>query len=95
MKQIKKSTIPSFIRPFLWSYDVKKMDAQKDKKRIITNVLNFGTKKATKWALSTYPKTTIKQALRRPLPGEWSDKSLNFWSILFNVKPRKVGRHIK
>lgn len=33
-------------KPFLWSYDIEKLDIEKDKRRIITNVLNWGTKKA-------------------------------------------------
>jgi hypothetical protein len=95
MKKKKKAAIPSFIRPFLWSYDTKAMNLQKDRKRIITNVLNLGTKKATRWALSTYPKTAVKAAVRKPLPGEWSDKSLHFWSTVLNVAPRGIHRHLK
>ncbi len=71
------------------------MDIKKDKKRILTNILNLGTTKATKWALSTYSKREIKDILRRPLPGEWNDKSLNFWSLLFNVTPIKTKRSFK
>ncbi|MFH1326482.1 MAG: hypothetical protein ABIH48_03365 [Candidatus Falkowbacteria bacterium] len=90
-----RKRIPLYVRPFLWSYDVKKMDVKKDKKRILTNILNLGTTKATKWALSTYSKREIKDILRRPLPGEWNDKSLNFWSFLFNVTPIKTKRNFK
>jgi len=90
-----KKKIPSYIKPFLWSYDVKKMDIKKDRKRILTNVLNLGTKKASEWALSIYSKQEIKNVLRHPLPGEWSDKSLNFWSRLFDITPRRIKRRFK
>lgn len=90
-----KKKIPSYVKPFLWSYDIKKMDIKKDKKRILTNILNLGTKKASKWALSTYSKREIKNVLRHPLPGEWNDKSLNFWSMLFNVTPGSTKRRFK
>ncbi len=90
-----RKRIPSYVRPFLWSYDVKKMDIKKDKKRILTNILNLGTARATKWAFSTYSKREIKDILRHPLPGEWNDKSLNFWSLLFNVTPIKTKRNFK
>ncbi len=90
-----KKKIPSYIKPFLWSYDIKKMDIKMDKKRILTNILNLGTKRASKWALSTYSKREIKNVLRNPLPGEWNDKSLNFWSLLFNVIPGSTKRRFK
>ena len=84
--------IPSLIKPFLWSYDYNKLDLQKDKKRILTNVLNFGTKTATNWALNNYSKKDIKEVLKKPMPGEWSPKSLNFWSLVLEVKPGSTKR---
>ena len=39
--------IPDFVAPFLWSYDIDALDIERDKKRIITNVLNLGTERAT------------------------------------------------
>ena len=42
-----KFDIPQYIKPFLWSYDINNLNKEIDKKRIITNVLNYGTKKAT------------------------------------------------
>lgn len=66
----------------------KKIDKKKNKKRIITNVLNLGTKKATDWLVDNYAKKDIKEAIINPLPGEWDKKSLNLWSIVFNVNPK-------
>ena len=87
--------IPKYIRPFLWSYDIKKIDIEKHKKRIITNILNLGSKKATDWILNQYSKQDIKNVLMNPLPGEWNKKSLNFWSIIFGVKPKDIKRKVK
>ena len=94
MKQPQKQRIPSYIASFLWSYDVAKLDLKKDKKRIVTNVLNLGTKKASQWVLNTYSKREIQAVLRQPLPGEWNDKSLNFWSWLFNITPQRTKRRL-
>lgn len=84
--------IPSFIQPFLWSYDISKMDLDRNKKRIITNVLNMGTARATDWLFSVYDKEDIKDTVAHPLPGEWSKKSLHFWALVFNVDPRGTER---
>ncbi len=87
-----ESNIPSFVRPFLWSYDVTKMDVERDKERIITNVLNYGTKQATDWVRETYGEEEIRKVLRHPRSGEWDRKSLNFWALVYDVTPQVMSR---
>lgn len=84
--------IPQYLKPFLWSFDFEKLDLERDKKRIITNVLNFGTKQATDWLFSVYNNKTIVDVLENPLPGEWNSKSLNFWGLIFGVKTKQAKR---
>ena len=84
----------SIIKPFLWSYDMSKIDLVKDKKRIITNILNFGTKKAVDWLFGKYAKSDLEEAIIRPLPGEWNKKSIHFWSIIFEVSPLDTSRQV-
>lgn len=86
--------IPSYIHPFLWSYDVDKLDLERDKKRIITNILNLGTTSATKWLFEVYSREDIKEAVINPLAGEWNKKSLNFWKIILDVKSDFVDRRV-
>jgi len=86
--------IPNYIHPFLWSFDVAKMDLNRDKKRIITNILNLGTTEATDWLFKTYSKDDIKSAIIDPLPGEWNKKSLHFWSMVLGVKHGSLKRTI-
>ena len=89
-----KSKIPSYVRPFLWSYDLSKIDLEKDKKRIITNILNYGTQEAVSWLFSVYEKSDIVALVKNPLPGEWGDKSLHFWSFILDVSPKISRRKI-
>ena len=77
--------IPLYVTPFLWSYDINQLDINRDKKRIITNVLNLGTIEATDWIFNTYSKKDIHEVLENPLCGEWNNKSLNYWSLLFDI----------
>jgi hypothetical protein len=86
------SSIPSFVRPFLWSYDIDRLDLERDKKRIITNVLNLGTHEATDWLFGAFSKTDVTDAIVHPLPGEWNKKSLHFWSLVLGVVPGKTTR---
>lgn len=86
--------IPKFVQPFLWSYDIKELDLLRDKKRIITNVLNLGTKEATDWLFKTYTRGDIKDCLLHPLSGEWNNKSIAFWSFLMDIKPGQTSMRI-
>jgi len=96
MKQ-KNTQILEKFKPFLWSYDIKKIDLEKNKDRIITNVLNLGTKEATDLLFKVYKRKDITKMVACPMPGEWSKKSLNYWSIIFDLdfkELKNVLRHI-
>jgi hypothetical protein len=86
--------IPKYIYPFLWSYDVDKMDLARNKKRIITNILNLGSSKATDWLFKVYSKADIKNTIINPMPGEWNKKSLHFWGMVFGVEAKNTKRRI-
>ena len=86
--------IPPFMAPFLWSYNLSELDLEKDKKRIITNALNYGTKEATDWVFSVFEEEDIKEVVRHPLPGEWSKKSINFWGLILGISVGNLSRHI-
>jgi hypothetical protein len=81
--------IPVYVKPFLWSYDTKRIDIGKDKRTIILNVLNLGTKKSIDWLLNNYTKEEIRQVIKNTYKSEWDNKSINLWSMVFNVKPKK------
>ncbi|MBU1167722.1 hypothetical protein KKC60_04940 [Patescibacteria group bacterium] len=86
--------IPTFVRPFLWSYDVNKIDLEKHKDRIIVNVLKFGTPKATDWVRKQYSTDEIKSILKGPVAIELDPKSRAYWSLIYNVdipKNKKVS----
>ena len=83
---------PPAVRACLWSYDIKKLDLERDKTLIITNVLNYGTKEATEWLFMQYPASLIASVVQTPLPGRWDKKSLALWALIFDVTPEVKGR---
>ncbi|MDP3283645.1 MAG: hypothetical protein Q8M56_04400 [Desulfobacterales bacterium] len=87
--------LPKYIKPFLWSYDANRLDREKDKQIIITNILNYGSQRAVIWLFKTYPENEIRNFVVHPSPGKWSKKSLNYWSLLLGVKPEVKIRRIK
>ena len=83
------------MRACLWSYDIGRLDQEDDKKRIITNVLNHGTKNATDWLTRTYTTNDIVEAIAKPLSGEWDAKSLNLWSLVYGAHPSDGARALR
>lgn len=85
--------IPLFIAPYLWSYNITQIDLERDKKRIVINVLNLGTKQATDWLFATYAKEEIRTIVAESLAGEWSKKSLRYWRLVLGINtPIKTNR---
>ena len=84
------SGIPAFLQSSLWSYDFKKMDPKRDRRTVITQVLNYGTTDQVKWLLRTYSDQEIKTVVREPQRGIWHPESLNFWTKIFNLKIDKT-----
>ncbi len=86
----KKNKLPQFLQPFLWSYDLSRMDLEKHKRIIIKNILDFGTRQATDWLRENYTKEEIKEVIRKSVRTEWSKKSINLWSLIYNVQPKET-----
>ncbi len=82
--------IPSFLKPFLWSYDLSRLDLAKHKKIIIKNILDYGTEEATNWLKKNYSERDIKEAIQQTTRTEWSKKSINLWSFIYNVQPKET-----
>ena len=77
--------LPQSVKIALWSYDISQLDRARDCARIITNVLNYGTFEATLWLKQTYTKDETKDVVAHAKPGEWSKRSLNLWSLVYDV----------
>lgn len=82
--------IPDFLRPFLWSYDIKTLDLRKHKRTIIFQLLNFGSKRATDWLFSTYSSEEIAEVANSVPQTQWNKKSLRLWSVVLGINPRET-----
>lgn len=85
---------PSFLQPFLWSYDLGLMDIERDKMILIKQVLEYGTKAATDWLQATYSESEIKAAITATPRSDWSKKSLALWQLVYSTEPRHAERQI-
>lgn len=82
----RNSRMPASVKRTLWSYDLRRIDRERDKTLIITQVLNYGTWDGVKWVLKTYGEDAIREVIRKPWRGMWWPRALNFWLTMLAVK---------
>ncbi|KKR15421.1 MAG: hypothetical protein UT42_C0002G0002 [Candidatus Falkowbacteria bacterium GW2011_GWA2_39_24] len=81
------------LQPFFWYTNNKKIDQARDKKRIILQTLNYGDSRAVTWLLKNYSRSVIKKAIiNYGGSGELDKKSLNYWCLRFNIKPKQLKK---
>ena len=78
--------LPQAVNAVLWSYDLSQIDLSKHKRIIISQVLNFGSLEAVSWLFDNYPSDEIKEAAINIPLGAWNKKSLNLWSLYFDLE---------
>lgn len=82
----KNRKLPKWLQPVLWSYDVSKMNTEKDKGLIIEQVLNYGTDEELEWLIKIYRDKDIKKIILYPSRGNWFPEVLNYWLAILNIK---------
>lgn len=82
------SNAPSSVKAVLWSYDLDAIEMQKDKRIIISQVLNFGTEDAIKWLFKKYGFADIEQIANTIPLLQWNTKSLALWKIVMTINPK-------
>lgn len=83
---------PQMLQPFLWSYNLSRMDIQRDKQVIIKQILDYGTAEATDWLRKTYSEDDIREAIRASIKSDWSKKSLALWNLVYDALPSREHR---
>lgn len=78
-------SLPKFLQSALWSYDLSKMDKNSHKKMIISQVLNYGDKRAKAWVLTNYSPQDIKNSLLHPERGIWFRETLREWLAKIDI----------
>lgn len=83
--------LPKFLQPCFPSYDLKHLDKTRDKRLIITQILNTGTEKEVRWVGKNYSKKDICEAIFKPEKGMWLKEVLMYWQRILNLKiPKKI-----
>lgn len=77
--------LPSFLQPYLPSYDLSRLEIEGDKRLIITEVLNKGDFRALSWIGKTYSKEEIHRVITTPMRGMWHRSVLMYWLRIFDL----------
>lgn len=82
--------LPQAVKAVLWSYDTDKIDIDQNKKIIVSQVLNFGSKEATDWLFDCYGEKEIEKIARTIPLGQWDKKSLALWSLVLGFDKSEI-----
>ena len=82
--------LPHYVRSVLWSYDADKVDVNKHRQLIVSQVLNYGSQEATDWLFDFYGKAEVAKIAREIPKGRWDKKSLALWSLVLGFDPGQV-----
>jgi hypothetical protein len=75
--------LPQSLQRLLWSYDIKKLDINRDVKAIVNAVLVYGDLPDMKTLLSIYDRKDVKQYAEEFLKKDsWNKKSYTFWATV-------------
>ena len=83
--------IPNFFKPILWSYDLARMDAERDKRTIIIQTINYGQWRHWQWIAETYGREGVRRIIEETPESEFRPSALKLASILFGVGRMKYA----
>mgnify|MGYP001580488721 CR=1 FL=1 len=94
---MKTNSLPLNLKPIFWSYNFTALEPEKDKQRIVINIINYGKWQDWQWLLKQYGKDEVKKTIERIPVTEFRDRALKLISLLlliekFNNAPRSFNR---
>lgn len=80
--------LPSFLKKYFWDVNFDKLDLRKNQLYIIVRLLEYGDIKEIHWLFKNVPQAKIRGAILKSR--ELSRKTINFWSLFFNLDKTKI-----
>ena len=89
---MKPGMVPENFKPLLWSYDFSKIDAERDKKTIIINTINYGDLPHWRWLIAVYGKEGVSAVLKSLPATELRPRARRLAELIFQVIITHVSR---
>lgn len=80
--------MPDFLKKYFWDVDFKQLNPAKNSSYIAARLLEYGDEEAIRWLFKNVEKSIIRETVIRSRT--LSNKSLVFWSSIFNIDRRKI-----
>ena len=80
--------LPFFLKKYFWDVDFDCLDLNKNQDFIAVRLLEHGDIRALRWLFKHMGKKEIKQLVLKSRG--FSPKTINFWSLIFNLNREKV-----
>jgi len=80
-----KITLPKNFKTLLWSYDISRLDVERDKNRIIINTINYGDLSHWRWLVEMYSAQEIKKIIETTPVSEFRPQALKLISLLLGI----------
>lgn len=77
--------LPDFFRPLLWSYDIRRIDPQRDRKTIIVQALNYGDLEHWQWLVRTYGREGVRAVLQALPATELRSRVRRLVMLIFSI----------
>lgn len=77
--------LPDYFKPILWSYNLKEVDSEKDKKTIIVNAINYGDLRHWRWLKENYGQEIVREILSTVPVTEIKLRTRRLASLIFSV----------
>jgi len=82
---MKANALPQDIALLLWSYDTHKLDLEKDKQRIVINLVNYGDLKHWRWLVKVYSAQAVRRVIETTPVSEFRPQALKLISLLLGI----------
>lgn len=83
--------LPKTFEPLFWSYRFSSINAERDKKRIIINTINYGKWEHWQWLIKNYGKKELKRIIENTPKTEFRPQALKLICLLLNIKKLKYA----
>jgi hypothetical protein len=83
--QLNERSLPDNFRPLFWSYRFDSLDPQRDKKTVIVQLINYGTRAHWGWLVREYGVGAIRRTLRSVPATEINPTTRALASLLFSI----------
>lgn len=79
------TALPKFFSPLVWSYDISRLDPERQKKTIIINAINYGDLCHWRWIVARYGKDAVRDVLQYIPVGALRPRVRKLAALLFSI----------